>query len=116
MWRSRPAALERVRGRLGLGPSGRLHAGPCSYGAKRRSQRSGPVAAEVATALTGASPAAAAAVVGAAANLQLLRPPSHKTEAGGFTERRYTPIDLLELMVLADLRRKGSPWRGFASC
>jgi DNA-binding transcriptional MerR regulator len=31
---------------------------------------------------------------------------SHKTEAGGFTERRYTPIELLELMVLADLRRK----------
>jgi DNA-binding transcriptional MerR regulator len=33
--------------------------------------------------------------------------PSHQTEAGGFTERRYTPIELLELMVLADLRRKG---------
>ena len=33
--------------------------------------------------------------------------PAHKTEAGGFTERRYTPIELLELMVLADLRRKG---------
>ena len=33
--------------------------------------------------------------------------PSQKTEAGGFTERRYTPIELLELMVLADLRRKG---------
>ena len=33
--------------------------------------------------------------------------PSHKTAAGGFTERRYTPIELLELMVLADLRRKG---------
>ncbi|HYE88245.1 MAG TPA: MerR family transcriptional regulator [Vicinamibacterales bacterium] len=32
---------------------------------------------------------------------------SQKTEAGGFTERRYTPIELLELMVLADLRRKG---------
>jgi DNA-binding transcriptional MerR regulator len=32
---------------------------------------------------------------------------SHKTEAGGFTERRYSPIDLLELMVLGDLRRKG---------
>ena len=30
-----------------------------------------------------------------------------KTEAGGFTERRYTPVDLLELMVLADLRRRG---------
>jgi DNA-binding transcriptional MerR regulator len=32
---------------------------------------------------------------------------SHKTAAGGFTERRYTPVDLLELMVLADLRRHG---------
>lgn len=33
--------------------------------------------------------------------------PSHKTAKGGFTERRYTPIELLELMVLADLRRRG---------
>jgi DNA-binding transcriptional MerR regulator len=33
--------------------------------------------------------------------------PSHKTARGGFTERRYTPIELLELMVLADLRRRG---------
>ena len=33
--------------------------------------------------------------------------PSHKTDAGGFTERRYTPVELLELMVLADLLRKG---------
>ena len=33
--------------------------------------------------------------------------PAHKTASGGFTERRYTPIELLELMVLADLRRKG---------
>jgi DNA-binding transcriptional MerR regulator len=33
--------------------------------------------------------------------------PSHRTEKGGFTERRYTPIELLELMVLADLRRRG---------
>ncbi len=33
--------------------------------------------------------------------------PSHKTDAGGYTERRYTPIELLELMVLADLRRRG---------
>jgi DNA-binding transcriptional MerR regulator len=30
-----------------------------------------------------------------------------RTDAGGFTERRYTPVDLLELMVLADLRRHG---------
>ena len=29
------------------------------------------------------------------------------TAAGGFTERRYTPVDLLELMVLAELRRQG---------
>lgn len=40
-------------------------------------------------------------------NLFLPAVPSHKTEAGGFTERKYTPIELLELMVLADLRRKG---------
>ena len=32
---------------------------------------------------------------------------SHRTPAGGFTERRYTPVDLLELMVLAELRRQG---------
>jgi len=32
---------------------------------------------------------------------------SKRTEAGGYTERRYTPVDLLELMVLADLRRHG---------
>jgi DNA-binding transcriptional MerR regulator len=32
---------------------------------------------------------------------------SRRTEAGGFTERRYTPVDLLEIMVLADLRRRG---------
>ncbi len=32
---------------------------------------------------------------------------SHRTDAGGFTERRYTPVDLLELLVLADLRRRG---------
>lgn len=30
----------------------------------------------------------------------------HKTDAGGYTERRYTPVELLELMVLADLRRR----------
>jgi DNA-binding transcriptional MerR regulator len=32
---------------------------------------------------------------------------AQRTERGGFTERRYTPIELLELMVLADLRRRG---------
>lgn len=30
-----------------------------------------------------------------------------RTPAGGYTERRYTPIDLFELLVLADLRRRG---------
>lgn len=33
--------------------------------------------------------------------------PPQRTEAGGYTERRYTPVDLLELMVLAGLRRRG---------
>ena len=32
---------------------------------------------------------------------------TRRTAAGGFTERRYTPVDLLELLVLADLRRHG---------
>jgi DNA-binding transcriptional MerR regulator len=31
----------------------------------------------------------------------------HRTEAGGYTERRYSPVDLFELAVLADLRRSG---------
>ena len=30
-----------------------------------------------------------------------------RTEAGGFTERRYTTLDVLELQVLGDLRRRG---------
>ena len=30
-----------------------------------------------------------------------------RTSAGGFTERRYTPVDLLELLALAELRRQG---------
>jgi DNA-binding transcriptional MerR regulator len=30
---------------------------------------------------------------------------THRTEAGGYTERRYSPVDLFELAVLADLRR-----------
>jgi DNA-binding transcriptional MerR regulator len=29
------------------------------------------------------------------------------TAAGGYTERRYTPVELFELLVLADLRRHG---------
>jgi DNA-binding transcriptional MerR regulator len=32
---------------------------------------------------------------------------SKRTERGGYTERRYTPVDLLELLVLAELRRHG---------
>ena len=32
---------------------------------------------------------------------------SKKTTRGGYTERRYTPVDLLELLVLAELRRQG---------
>jgi len=32
---------------------------------------------------------------------------SRPTAAGGFTERRYSPVDLYELLALADLRRKG---------
>lgn len=31
----------------------------------------------------------------------------HRTQAGGYTERRYSPIDLFELAALADLRRSG---------
>ena len=30
-----------------------------------------------------------------------------RTSAGGFTERRYSPVNLVELVVLADLRRHG---------
>jgi DNA-binding transcriptional MerR regulator len=33
--------------------------------------------------------------------------PSHRTAAGGYTERRYTPIELFELLVLGDLRQRG---------
>jgi DNA-binding transcriptional MerR regulator len=33
--------------------------------------------------------------------------PTHRTDAGGYTERRYTPIELFELLVLGDLRRRG---------
>jgi len=32
---------------------------------------------------------------------------SRRTSAGGYTERRYTPVDLLELLALAELRRRG---------
>ena len=40
---------------------------------------------------------------------RLLKPSiaTHRTEAGGFTERRYSPVDLFELAVLAQLRRSG---------
>jgi DNA-binding transcriptional MerR regulator len=30
-----------------------------------------------------------------------------KTTLGGFTERRYSPVDVLELLALANLRRRG---------
>jgi DNA-binding transcriptional MerR regulator len=30
-----------------------------------------------------------------------------RTTRGGFTERRYTPVDVLELIALAELRRRG---------
>src|SRR3954467_4871371 len=42
-----------------------------------------------------------------AGGLRSPRIPAHKTDAGGYTERRYTPIELFELLVLADLRRRG---------
>ena len=32
---------------------------------------------------------------------------SKRTPAGGFTERRYSPVDLYELLALANLRRHG---------
>ena len=40
---------------------------------------------------------------------KLLKPTiaTHRTAAGGFTERRYSPVDLFELIALADLRRNG---------
>src|ERR1700680_932836 len=40
---------------------------------------------------------------------RLLAPaiPSLRTAAVGYTERRYTPIELFELLVLADLRQRG---------
>ncbi len=31
----------------------------------------------------------------------------HRTAAGGYTERRYSPVELFELLVLAELRRHG---------
>ena len=49
---------------------------------------------------------APAAVVGRAAAVRVAVAPK-PTDRGGFTERRYTPVDVLELMVLADLRRQG---------
>ncbi len=31
---------------------------------------------------------------------------TQRTQAGGFTERRYTPLDVMELQVLAELRHR----------
>jgi DNA-binding transcriptional MerR regulator len=45
--------------------------------------------------------------VWAAGGLLLPAIPSRPTAAGGYTERRYTPIELFELLVLADLRQRG---------
>src|SRR5437868_14493134 len=42
-----------------------------------------------------------------ASGLMAATSPTHKTDAGGYTERRYTPIELFELLVLADLRHRG---------
>jgi DNA-binding transcriptional MerR regulator len=42
-----------------------------------------------------------------AGGLMLPALPSRRTAAGGYTERRYSPIDVLELIVLAELRRAG---------
>src|SRR6476469_2198980 len=42
-----------------------------------------------------------------ASGLRAAAIPAHRTDAGGYTERRYTPIELFELLVLADLRRRG---------
>jgi 4a-hydroxytetrahydrobiopterin dehydratase len=41
---------------------------------------------------------------------------AHKTDRGGYTERRYTPVDLLELLVLADCAGRASRWRSSAAC
>jgi DNA-binding transcriptional MerR regulator len=30
-----------------------------------------------------------------------------RTSSGGYTERRYTPVELIELLALAELRRRG---------
>ena len=40
---------------------------------------------------------------------QIFRPAiaPRRTSSGGFTERRYTPVDVLELVALAALRRRG---------
>lgn len=39
----------------------------------------------------------------------LVRPvvPSHATDAGGFSERRYSPVEIYELMAIAELDRRG---------
>lgn len=32
---------------------------------------------------------------------------SRRTASGGYTERRYSPVELIELLALAELRRRG---------
>ena len=38
--------------------------------------------------------------------------PSHKTDAGGYTERRYTPIDLFERYAKGGENPKLKDWAG----
>lgn len=42
-----------------------------------------------------------------AAGVFLPAVPPRRTSLGGFTERRYTPVDVIELVALAELRRRG---------
>ena len=50
---------------------------------------------------------AAAAAVGRGRPARRRQSRRTRPSAGGYTERRYTPIELFELLVLADLRRRG---------
>jgi DNA-binding transcriptional MerR regulator len=74
--------------------------GPCTAVRLKRTYSSREV-----TALTGLS--ARQLQVWDAGGLLPAAIATHKTAAGGYTERRYTPIELFELLVLADLRQRG---------